>query len=645
MCGIFGLASKNGSQLNFIDAKNSIDKLFILSESRGKESSGIAVKNTGTGNIEILKKPIAASTLIKTEEYASFFENTAKEIITTNKPIGIIGHSRLVTDGSEEDNNNNQPVIKSGGVAVHNGIITNADDLWLKYRNELKRTYEVDTEIFLDLIRLNIGKGKTIIDSIKTSYGEIEGSASIAVLMEDANKLLLATNTGSLYFCLNKEKTMFYFASEKYIISQLIETLRKGKKGHEIGWIKPFTGKLIDLNKLSIVDFDFTENVKNVHFQKKQGHKLAEYDLDFNDKLKRCTKCILPETFPFIEFDEHGVCNYCKNYKKRVIKGMEELEKILEKHRNKNNEPDCIVTLSGGRDSIYGLHYIKTVMKMNPLAYTYDWAMVTDLARRNQARICGKLGVEHIIVSADIRKKRNNIKKNIIAWFKKPNLGIIPLFMAGDKQVYHYVHKLLNQTGIRLIIWMDNKLENTDFKVGFAGISPLFEKKQIDNLLPMQKLKMGFYYLRNFVSNPAYLNSSMFDTLWAYYSQYIKPRKNICSLYEFIEWDEEKITSTLINEYNWETAVDTVSTWRIGDETAPFYNYVYYTVAGFTENDTFRSNQIREKLITRQKALELIRQENRPRPESINLYFKKIKLDMDFNDLQKKLKPYQLKIK
>ena len=40
--------------------------------------------------------------------------------------------------------------------------------------------------------------------------------------------------------------------------------------------------------------------------------------LDFSQpNLKRCTKCILPETMPFIEFDEKGVCNYCNNYKIR----------------------------------------------------------------------------------------------------------------------------------------------------------------------------------------------------------------------------------------------------------------------------------------------------------------------------------------
>ena len=62
---------------------------------------------------------------------------------------------------------------------------------------------------------------------------------------------------------------------------------------------------------------------------------------------------------------------------------------------------------------------LKIYLKLNPIAFTYDWGMVTDLARRNIARVCGKLGVENIIVSADIHWKRENIRKNISGMVKE----------------------------------------------------------------------------------------------------------------------------------------------------------------------------------------------------------------------------------
>ena len=61
--------------------------------------------------------------------------------------------------------------------------------------------------------------------------------------------------------------------------------------------------------------------------------------------------------------------------------------------------------------------------------------------------------------------------------------------------------------------------------------------------------------------------------------------------HDYVPWDEGQIVSTIIDRYDWETAPDTKSTWRIGDGTAAFYNFIYWTAAGFTESDTFRAGQ------------------------------------------------------
>jgi hypothetical protein len=339
---------------------------------------------------------------------------------------------------------------------------------------------------------------------------------------------------------------------------------------------------------------------------------------------------LLPQTFPFIQYDNNGVCNYCNKY---VVKNQgakeQEFKDLMKTYRSKDGKPDCIIPFSGGRDSSYGMHYIVHELGLHPITYTYDWGMVTDLARRNIARICGKLGIENIIVSADLPMKRNNIRMNVEAWLKKPQLGMIPLFMAGDKQFFYYVNQIKKQTGIKLDIWSTNILENTDFKVGFCGISPNFDKTRPDYLPLSSKVGLAWYYGKNFLGNPAYLNSSIKDTLSSFYSYYAEPRTHFYQLFDWIKWDEQKIEKTLFEEYNWEISPDTTTTWRIGDGTAAFYNYIYYTVAGFSEFDTFRSNQIREGLITREAGLKFIAQENRPRFESMKWYFETIGVDME----------------
>jgi len=263
---------------------------------------------------------------------------------------------------------------------------------------------------------------------------------------------------------------------------------------------------------------------------------------------------------------------------------------------------------------------------LNPIAFSYDWGMLTDLARRNQSRMCGELGVEHVLISADIRKKRNNIRKNVSAWLKRPNLGTIPLFMAGDKQYFYYANLLMKQNDLKLSVMGENMLETTRFKTGFCGIRPHFENEKTYSLTTVDKLKMLKFYGKEYLLNPAYINSSLLDTLDAFKSYYIMSHQNL-NMFDYVPWIESEVENVLISQYDWETAPGTKSTWRIGDGTAAFYNYIYFMVAGFTENDTFRSNQIREGLISRKEALIKIEEENNVRWDSIQWYCNTIGID------------------
>lgn len=650
MCGVFGLLVKEGSNLKAQLVAGPINHLFKLSESRGKEASGIAVFS---GNlIRVLKLPLPASRLIHTDEYQKLFTAIFKRNISS--PIAIIGHTRLATDGVETLKENNQPVIKDGIIVVHNGIVVNNEELWRRF-SSLKRKYEVDTEIIASLIRKFYREKKDLIKAVKNTFNLIEGSASIAVFFNDLHYLLLATNTGSLYMCKGERDNICLFASESYILKKTIQQtwLKNIFTESCISQVKPGFGYFIDILHLTLKGSSFTQDRSKLFVETKKivppakiidfslsetsaqvvaKKNIESYSKDYRpflknfskietsvSSLKRCKRCILPETMPLIEFDEQGVCNYCRDYRKMRLKGKVALQQIANQYRSKKERPDCIVAFSGGRDSSYGLHYIKKVLKMHPIAYSYDWGMLTDLGRRNQARMCGKLGVEHFVVSADIEKKREYIKKNVTAWLKKPDLGIVPLFMAGDKQYFYYANQKMKQADVRLIFMSENPLERTHFKHGFCGIRHSFSDKPPYLLSLRDKIRLAAYYAKQYLRNPSYINSSILDTISAYFSYYAIPR-NFVYLYDYIKWDEEKILSVLINKYNWEMAKDTKASWRIGDGTAPFYNYIYYTVAGFTENDTFRSNQIREGMISREKALKLVRKENRSRFDSIRWY-------------------------
>lgn len=664
MCGIFGVIAKE-NKYNRKELVSILEEVAKLSQVRGKDSSGLAVRFETEKQIQVLKGPGSIDKLLKTDEYSLLKKAilTERKLESTNHVFAALGHARLVTNGSQLEDVNNQPVVKDGIVGIHNGIIVNENELWEKH-SDLKREYEIDTEILFALIRKYLSFNHSIIPSFKLAVSEAFGTVSTAFMLNYQDEFITFTNNGSLYILTNF-KDIFIYASEKNILSDLVKRHMDIFSGSFILKQVPANkGFLITYKDFSITEFDLTDNInivknnsnseeykiniKNYHPAKEQLHavvdpgkftnsiqadsekKLLEYNIERISKLKRCIKCLLPATFPFIEFDSKGVCNICNNYvKKNQPKPIEELIELVEPYKRKDGQPDCLVPFSGGRDSTYVLHIVKNKLKMNPIAFTYDWGMVTDLGRRNIARVTGKMGVENIIVSADIHWKRENIRKNISAWLKNPELGMIPLFMAGDKFFFYYTDKVKKQNDIKLNIWGINPLENTDFKVGFCGLPLRFNKKRIYSISIADQIKLFGYVGKNILKSPSYINQSIIDALGSFASRYIAKKTDYYSMFDFYRWDEKEIEDLIINEYKWETAIDTKTTWRIGDGTAGFYNYVYCTVAGFSEYDTFRSNQIREGMLSREEALQLITEENRPRYESLKWYLEIIGLDFE----------------
>jgi hypothetical protein len=243
--------------------------------------------------------------------------------------------------------------------------------------------------------------------------------------------------------------------------------------------------------------------------------------------------------------------------------------------------------------------------------------------------MCAQLGVENIIVAADISLKRKNIKMNLEAWLKSPHLGMMAMLTAGDKHFFRYVEDIKKQTGINLNLWGVNPLEVTHFKTGFLGIEPDFEEKKVYSNGVMKQLRYHSKRFLTMAQSPGYFNTSLWDTLSGEYHRSFTDKKDYYHLFDYWRWDEDQVNDCLLNVYDWEKAIDTPTTWRIGDGTAAFYNYVYFTVAGFTEHDTFRSNQIREGQMTREKALLLLEEENRPRYQNIRWYLDTLGMDFE----------------
>lgn len=133
--------------------------------------------------------------------------------------------------------------------------------------------------------------------------------------------------------------------------------------------------------------------------------------------MKQCTRCVLPETYPGITFDEKGVCNLCREYdaKEQAEKGNhftseEEVKAALRKYKDLGRKYDLLVPLSGGVDSCFTLIYIVEKYGLRPMVFHSDHGWDDPVATRNVEKLCKELDIDLLIWKNDLKFMRKLFK-------------------------------------------------------------------------------------------------------------------------------------------------------------------------------------------------------------------------------------------
>ncbi|MCQ9207269.1 MAG: N-acetyl sugar amidotransferase [Omnitrophica bacterium] len=127
-----------------------------------------------------------------------------------------------------------------------------------------------------------------------------------------------------------------------------------------------------------------------------------------------CAKCIIDTSVAGARFDENGVCSYCKIHDRLEglyplnEEGKRKFEKLVAgiKRRGKNNKYDCVVGISGGRDSIYTLYLVKQ-LGLRPIAVHFNDGFGNPMAGENMKRATAKLNVDLRTITSDWRESRD----------------------------------------------------------------------------------------------------------------------------------------------------------------------------------------------------------------------------------------------
>ena len=166
--------------------------------------------------------------------------------------------------------------------------------------------------------------------------------------------------------------------------------------------------------------------------------------------LRYCVRCVMPHTKPDLHLDEEGVCNACRAYEMRKEVDWDrrrgELHALLEKYHRHGANWDCIVPVSGGKDSTYQV--IRALqLDLTPLCVTSTTCDLSEIGRRNIENL-KRLGVDHVEFSPNpvVRAKLNRIgltEVGDISWPEHVGIFTIPVRLAV-------------QTGVPLIVWGEN---------------------------------------------------------------------------------------------------------------------------------------------------------------------------------------------
>ena len=355
--------------------------------------------------------------------------------------------------------------------------------------------------------------------------------------------------------------------------------------------------------------------------------------------MRRCTKCILPENYPLIEFDANGVCNFCNKPTPtptpESVKGKAKLEEVLAPFRNKGKW-DCIVALSGGRDSTYLLHYVVTQLGLHPLTLTVDHGLVPEQTKQNIHNAVNKLGVDHVYIKHNHTKRA--LRPFMLSWMKWPDPAMIAFLCNGCV------------TGLRVFLTQAAFQNNTPLIIsGHRGEPALSFANALLRSGPRMlgsRLSLLWGAAERFFRNPSYLQHPAllfsfaregYYRLWHRFNEKVQ----FMALYEYIRWEEAEILRVIGQELNWRKPDWWPTTWRSDCKIHFIKEYLYKATLGFTKQDDLLSGLIRHGIITRDDALKRLTHDNEIPAEIISQVL--AEHDLDMSQIDSTLRRYREK--
>ena len=332
--------------------------------------------------------------------------------------------------------------------------------------------------------------------------------------------------------------------------------------------------------------------------------------------IQYCTRCCMPETTEGIDFDELGICRACNSSEQKMHVDWDErkktLESILDEAKknaaSQNLGYDCIVPISGGKDSVYQLHVITKIYGMKVLAVTASHNWYSKVGWYNLVNALEEFDVDHMMYTP----ARSTVNK----------AALRSLSAIGDacwhchSGVGSYVLHVATKFRIPLLIWGESIAESSGRASHFA---------------PVRKFDRDYFLKVSAKVTPAEIAQD--DIEKRSYQMFEPPTAEECEaagikgihLGDFLFWDEERQTEFIKEKYHWlEDKIEgTYKGYKSAECIMPgMHDYTNYLKRGFGRATFHASMDVRNGLLNRDDAIEIAEEYDQVEPEVLNYYLK-----------------------
>lgn len=339
--------------------------------------------------------------------------------------------------------------------------------------------------------------------------------------------------------------------------------------------------------------------------------------------MRYCKRCCYPENAkPNIIFDEQGICSGCRYIERKVETDWEKREKMLralleeykQKAKDSGNPYDCLIPVSGGKDSHFQAYLMKKVYGMNPLLVTFNHAFNTEWGIRNLTNMLNQFNCDLLrftINPESIRKITRYMLKKLgdITWHYHAGIMTFPIQIAV-------------KYNIPLVVW------------GEESYSDLVGMFRNEDIVEFSKKVRQEHDMRGFEPEDILRDSENKEltkqdlAAFFYPSEEEIERVGVRGIYisNFIRWKAKEQVEMLIKDYGFETSPGKERTFnihaKIDDAANDVHDYLKYLKFGYGRATDDASYEIRHGRMTREEGIEMVRKYDSVRPKSLDAFLK-----------------------